>query len=119
MDIDAGFGGPLPFISEQLGDATFYISHNSKERHYIMPVTRSNEKLHTTLATIKSQPFESLTLTLNGLYKKQIGVSPIRPPWGDFPDASREGGFMPIDNIKYIAKNPDYWKNRGKTSKKF
>lgn len=108
-NFDGGFGGPLPFIGEKLGNATFYISHNAKKQHYVMPVSRSNEEKYTTLATIKMQPLNNLTVTLNGLHKKQIGVSPIRPPWGDFPDASREGGFMPINNVKYIAKNPEYW----------
>ncbi len=41
-NIDAGLGGPIPFISRPLGDATFYIAHNAKERHYIQPVTRSS-----------------------------------------------------------------------------
>lgn len=109
LNIDGGFGGPVPIIGKALGDATFYISHNSKREHYIMPVTRTNEETYTTLVTVKSQPTNSLTLTLNGLYKKQVGISPIRPAWGDFPDASREGGFMPADNIKYIHKNTDYW----------
>ena len=108
-NFDGGFGGPLPLLSKALGDATFYISHNAKQQQYIMPVTRSSEEVYTTLATIKTQPRDNLTLTLNGLHKRQIGVSPIRPAWGDFPDASREGGFMPIDNIKYIAKNSEYW----------
>lgn len=108
-NFDGGFGGPLPFFSKTLGDATFYISHNARKRHYIMPVTRTSEEQYTTLATVKMQPLNNLTVTLNGLHKKQVGISPIRPPWGDFPDASREGGFMPIDNVKYIAKNPEYW----------
>ena len=59
-----------------------------------MPVTRSSEELYTTLLTVKSQLSNSVSLTINGLHKYQVGVSPIRPPWGDFPDASREGGFM-------------------------
>ena len=40
-NFDAGFGGPLPFLSKKLGDATFYISHNSKERHFIQPDRKS------------------------------------------------------------------------------
>ncbi len=43
------------------------------------------------------------------MVKRQTGISPVRPPWGDSPDASREGGFMPRDNIKYLANNPEYW----------
>jgi len=108
-NIDGGFGGPVPIIGKYFGDATFYISHNTKKQHYIQPVSRTNEEKSTTLLTIKSQPFDNLTLTLNALRKYQIGISPIRPPWGDFPDASREGGFMALDNIKYQHKNTDYW----------
>ncbi len=108
-NVDAGFGGPIPFFSRELGDATFYISHNARERHYIMPVTRSSEELYTTFGTIKTQPTNNLSISLNGLIKRQMGMSPIRPAWGDFPDASREGGFMPMNNIKYVANNPEYW----------
>ncbi len=111
-NFDGGFGGPVPFIGKKLGNATFYISNNSRERHYIMPVTLRSEKTYTTLATIKSQPLQNLTLTFNGLWKDQKGISPIRPAWGDFPDASREGGFMPIDNVKYFTNHDDideYW----------
>lgn len=108
-NFDGGFGGPLPWAGKSLGNATFYLSNNSRERHFIMPLTISSEKTYTTLLTVKSQPMENLSLTLNGLWKKQEGLSPIRPAWGDFPDASREGGFMPIDNIRYVHKNPEYW----------
>lgn len=108
-NFDGGFGGPIPFIGKKLGNATFYISNNSRDQHYIMPVTLGSQTTYTTLATIKSQPSENFTLTFNGLYKYQKGISPIRPAWGDFPDASREGGFMPYDNIKHIVRNAEYW----------
>lgn len=110
-NFDAGFGGPVPYIGEKLGNATFYISNNSREKHYIQPVSRKSDFLSTTLLTMKAQPSASWTFTYNGLYKKQIGVSPIRPAWGDFPDASREGGFMAQDNLRYFTRtqNPDYF----------
>lgn len=108
-NVDAGFGGPIPFISKELGDATFYISHNSKEKHYVMPLTRRSEMQHVTLATIKSTPWKSTTISYNGLWKTQTGLSPIRPPWGDQPNSGDAGGFMPIFNIKYQANNPEYW----------
>ncbi len=109
QNVDAGFGGPLPLIGRSLGNATFYISHNYKNYYYIQPVTRNSETTSTTFLTVKSKFGAKTTLTLNGLHKNQQGMSPIRPASGDFPDASRAGGFMPLDNIKYIAKNPDYW----------
>jgi len=103
-NFDGGFGGPLPFIGNALGGATFYLSHNAKENHFFQPVSRVSDKKYTTLLTIKAQPVSSLTLTFNGLYKMDYGVSPIRPAWGDFPDASRDGGFMPADNLKAFTR---------------
>ncbi len=108
-NIDGGFGGPLPLLGQYLGNATFYLSHNAKEQHYVMPLVRSTQELYTTFVTIKSQVRDNLSVTFNGLHKRQIGISPIRPTFGDFPDASRDGGFMPINNIKYQAENPEYW----------
>ena len=67
-----------------------------------MPVTLKSQKSYTTLGTIKSMPLENLTVTYNILWKRQLGVSPVRPAFGDAPDASNAGGFMPINNIRYI-----------------
>ncbi len=106
QNIDFGFGGPIPFVSRALGDATFYISNNTKKQHYTMPVTLDNEFSSTTLLKIKSNPVSSMTLTLNGLWGRQIGVTPIIPVNGDAPDASDRGGFMPLNNIKY--KSDDF-----------
>lgn len=103
-NIDVGFGGPFPFLSSTLGNLTFYISHTTKETHYIVPVSRKKQQSYVTLLTMKSNPLQSLTLTLNGLWKRQMGVSPIKPAFGDFPDASREGGFMTADNLRYFVR---------------
>lgn len=102
-DIDAGFGGPLPFIGEMLGDATFYISHSTKEIYYIIPFARRSNQNYTTLATIKTNPAQSFTVILNGLWKRQLGLSPLKPAFGDAPNAEREGGFMRIDNLANVS----------------
>jgi len=115
FNIDAGFGGPIPFISEAIGNATFFISHNTKENNYIVPFARRNQETHVTLATIKSNLSSTLSLHLNGLWKRQIGLSPLKPAFGDSPDSQREGGFMPIDNLKNVSniasrdEGNNYW----------
>jgi len=103
-NIDGGFGGPIPFISEELGDATFFISHNFKEEHYVAPVSRESQKLYNTMASIKMNPAQSITVTLNGLWKRQLGVSPLKPAFGDTPDSKKQGGFMPINNLKFFTR---------------
>ncbi len=105
FNFDGGFGGPVPFVSRLLGDATFYISNNTKQQHYTMPVTLDHDFTSTTLLTMKSTPAKSMTLTLNGLWKREIGVTPIIPVNGDAPDANDRGGFMPIDNIQYLSQD--------------
>jgi outer membrane receptor protein involved in Fe transport len=113
-NFDGGFGGPIPYLIDEIG-ATFYISNTTSKQYYTIPVVRNYELKTTTLATIRLEPFERTTLTLNGLWKVQDGVSRIRPAFGDFPDASRDGGFMPIDNIRSFVRNTEnnehrmYW----------
>ena len=104
-NIDMGFGGPIPFISQSLGDATFYISNNTKQQHYTLPVTLDHDFSSTTLLTMKSTPTSTTSLTLNGLWKRETGISPIIPVNGDAPDANDRGGFMPLDNISYKSSD--------------
>ncbi len=107
-NFDGGFGGPVPFVSQYLGDATFYISNNTKQQHFTFPVTLNNDVNYTTLLTLKSSPAKSMTLTLNGLWKRETGVSPIIPVNGDAPDANDRGGFMPLDNLNYASEDFAY-----------
>ncbi len=107
-NFDGGFGGPIPFVSQALGDATFYISNNSSQQHYVFPVTLTQDFSSTTLLTIKSTPAKSTTLTLNGLWKRENGVSPIIPVNGDAPDANDRGGFMPLNNLYYAYNDFKY-----------
>ncbi|HEY9167657.1 MAG TPA: TonB-dependent receptor [Candidatus Kryptonia bacterium] len=104
-DLDAGFGGPLPFFSHALGDATFYVSNSTTHLNYIEPVTLNSDFSSTSLITIKSNMSNDMTLTLNGLWKREIGVSPIRPANGDAPDISDRGGLMQQNNLKYVQDN--------------
>ncbi len=104
-NIDLGFGGPVPFVSSALGDATFYISNNTKQQHFTFPVTLDHDFSSTTLLTMKSTPTSSTSLTLNGLWKRETGVSPIIPVNGDAPDANDRGGFMPLNNLSYASED--------------
>lgn len=108
-NLDAGFGGPVPLVGKLLGDATFYASNNTRSLNFIQPVTLNNDFTSTSLLTIKSTPAGNVTLTVNGLWKREIGISPIRPASGDFPDVSSggtgRGGFMQQNNINYIYDN--------------
>lgn len=104
-NLDGGFGGPVPLVGGFLGKATFYVSNNTKNSNYLEPVTLNSDFTSTSLLSVKSTPSENITLTLNGLWKREIGVSPIRPASGDLPDVSNRGGFMQQNNVNYIYDN--------------
>jgi outer membrane receptor protein involved in Fe transport len=121
-NFDGGFGGPVPFISKYLGDATFYISNRTSEKNYYIPLVIDKDMTSTTLLTVKSSINNNMTLELNGLWKRETGVSPVRPAFGDAPDAGTipgtpaygpsqtdRGGFMPQNDEKYFANDPTYW----------
>ncbi len=104
-NFDGGFGGPVPIVGKVLGDATFYLSNNTKSTNYIEPVTLNNDFKSTSLLTVKSTPSSNISLTLNGLWKREIGISPIRPASGDEPNVGDRGGFMQQNNLNYIFDN--------------
>lgn len=104
-NLDGGFGGPVPLIGKPLGDATFYLSNNTRRSNYVEPVTLNSDFSSTSLLTVKSTPSNNLTVTLNGLWKREIGMSPIRPASGDEPNISGRGGFMQQNNLNYIFDN--------------
>jgi len=96
-NLDGGFGGPVPFIGEALGHATFYVSNNTRNTHYIEPVVLNSDFTSTSLLTVKSTPTHDITVTFERLVERGIGVSPIRPASGDEPNISGRGGFMLSD----------------------
>ncbi len=104
-NLDGGFGGPIPFVSKALGGATFYISNNTRRSNYMEPVTLNSDFSSTSLLTMKSTPSSTMTITFNGLWKREIGVSPIRPASGDEPNVGGRGGFMQQDNLHWVFDN--------------
>jgi len=40
-DVDMGFGGPVPFISEQFGNLRFFASYRQQSTQYLVPLSRN------------------------------------------------------------------------------
>lgn len=76
-NIDVGVGGPVPVIGKFLGDATFYLSHQSKQNAYVLPMNMDvpHRTDRTTMLTLRSRLARNLTLTLNGLYGFTEGIT--------------------------------------------
>ena len=95
-NLDFGFGGPVPIVGKYLGNATFYLSHNSNEDNYVVPVTVPSVKDNTTMLTLQSQLTKSLKLSLNSLYQESSGVI-TAAKGNNFPDGV--GQIMSANNI--------------------
>jgi len=70
-DIDAGFGGPVPFVGEALGDLRFYTSYRSTREMLLWPLTRSDYRDFDWDFRINSDISSTMKLRFTGLLGKQ------------------------------------------------
>ncbi|MBN1154134.1 TonB-dependent receptor [candidate division KSB1 bacterium] len=73
--IDAGLGGPVPFLNDRLGNLRFFLSHRQEQEAYLIPLNRETYNDHMTQLKLTSQISPSLKLTLSGLYGQVLAVS--------------------------------------------
>jgi outer membrane receptor protein involved in Fe transport len=74
--IDAGFGGPVPFIGKMLGDLRFYLSYLKEQDMFIYPLSRDNFGQNHTQLKLNSNLSKNIKLELSGLYGEIHSVSP-------------------------------------------
>jgi outer membrane receptor protein involved in Fe transport len=79
-DIDAGFGGPVPYISEELGDLRFFTSYRGTREMLLFPLTRPDYTDYNWTMQLVSDITPLMKLRLSGLLGKQFT---IRHNWDD------------------------------------
>jgi hypothetical protein len=67
-DIDAGFGGPVPFISRSLGNLRFYASYKRTQDMYLMRLSRDGKNSDTYMLKLTSDLSNSMKLSVMGMY---------------------------------------------------
>lgn len=78
FNFDGGFGGPIPFLSKELGNATFYLSNITNRTSYIEPLELPYDIKSTTMLTLKANITNSITLKITNLYEYHKGMNPAR-----------------------------------------
>jgi len=73
-EIDAGFGGPIPFISKSLGDLRFFTSYRSNREMLLFPLTRPDYRDFDWTLQITSDIAKAMTLRLSSLVGKQFSI---------------------------------------------
>jgi len=72
---DLGLGGPMPLVSQMLGDLRFYLTYHDLSEMFIVPMTRPDYHETATRLKLTSDLSPKMTLTLNGMYTLTQSVS--------------------------------------------
>ena len=66
-NIDGGFGGPVPLISEQLGNLRFFASYRGEKEMLLFPTTRPDYRDYDARLVMNSDISNSMKLRVSGL----------------------------------------------------
>ena len=84
--VDAGFGGPVPYVGDLLGGLRFYASYRETQEMFIIPLTRDNYKENVGRVKLTSDLSRDMKLTLTGQYGEERSSSPYA--WTTTPTGS-------------------------------
>ena len=71
--VDGTIGGPVPLLSQALGDLRFMASYRQTQRAYVVPMERDAFRDRTGMLKLTSNISPSVKLVLHGLYGAQRG----------------------------------------------
>ncbi len=94
--LDASFGGPVPLVSDFLGDLRFFASYRGTQSAYVVPMRRSAYKDYMGQVKVTSNLSPGMKLNVHGMYAEDRALA--SSPYG--------GGFR--------GEMPPYpWSGRG------
>jgi outer membrane receptor protein involved in Fe transport len=93
---EASLSGPLPMVSEYLGDLTFFASYKANNSYYSVPFTRENNLQQDYQLKMVSHISNEMKISLQSIYSEQKGVN---YNLGDGVD----GSFMGENSALYQA----------------
>lgn len=111
--IDAGFGGPVPFIGQQLGNLRFYATYFGEQDMFVIPLSRAAYTDNHIELKLNSDITPNMKLTVIGLYGEDNSVSPY--DWTVVPDGflmrsqDEVAGLLSSSNGMNILYMPDYY----------
>ena len=73
--IDGGFGGPVPLVSQYLGDLRFFATYRQAETQYIIPLSADGKDERNFNIKLTSNLSQNTKLVLTGLWANEFGTS--------------------------------------------
>ncbi|MDD8016819.1 MAG: TonB-dependent receptor [Bacteroidota bacterium] len=74
-DVDAGFGGPVPFVSSMLGNLRFFASYRQQKSMYMIPLSREAYEDYNGQVKFTSDITTTLKLAVQGMMGQQLGTT--------------------------------------------
>ncbi len=113
-DADFSFSGPVPFISDELGDLAFIASYRTTREMYVIPLSEDSFKDYNFQFKLTSDLKSGMKLSLDGIFGKHWGTTSSRSGGpGIFRSASgiageldNRSGASYLDSRVYAT---DYW----------
>ena len=81
--VDGSFGGPVPVLSEALGDLRFFASYRQTQTAYTIPQVRDAHRDRMARLKLTSDVAQNMKLTLLGRYSTENGINPTNQGWAD------------------------------------
>ena len=110
-EMDVSFGGPVPFVSDMLGDLRFFASYRRTQNMYIVPLSRDRYEDYSAQLKVTSNLAPNMKLMLQGIYGEQTGTNSERNgSAGIFQSSWQIAGDM--SRVNYIDSrlySGDYW----------
>lgn len=98
--IDAGFGGPVPFLSQSLGKLRFYASYRGVREMYMVPQSRDAYEEQNFQVKLTSDIKNTMKLTIGGFYNKVKATSDN--------DVGQPGYFRDPENIAEVLTSAGF-----------
>lgn len=75
FDVDFGLGGPVPLISDKLGNLRFFMSHRTEREMYLIPLSTDRYLDHTSMLKLTSNIKDNMKISFTGQISEITGTN--------------------------------------------
>ena len=110
-EMDFTLGGPVPGISDKLGDLRFSTSFRRSQTMYMIPLSEDRFAQTTIQGKLTSNLAPGMKLSIDGLYGKETGTSNSQSGSSSFFGSASSQAYL-MERVSYIESRifaSDYW----------
>jgi outer membrane receptor protein involved in Fe transport len=110
-NIDAAFGGPVPYVSEMLGNLRFFASYRKENTEYLIPLATDGYKDFNGTMKLTSDITDKLKVVVSGMYGETNGTTNNNTGAAGifYYNSSIADALHEVNYISTRIYTPDYW----------